>query len=203
MKGVIMDNKHSILYLILVLVVINCGAKSGPNLSPDASKKTIMSSPDWFLNPPYKEGFKSNASSATSQDMQLAIDKARTSASTTLAGMIESEWNALIKRLQEETGLEENSKLIDQFSSTQEQVISKRLNDINVSKREVMEEKTDDGKKIYRAYVLVEYDEGAAQKRMLEQIKADEQLYNAMRATELYEEMNKKVEEYRKRYSNE
>ncbi len=198
-----MDNKHSILYLILVLVVINCGAKSGPNLSPDASKKTIMSSPDWFLNPPYKEGFKSNASSATSQDMQLAIDKARTSASTTLAGMIESEWNALIKRLQEETGLEENSKLIDQFSSTQEQVISKRLNDINVSKREVMEEKTDDGKKIYRAYVLVEYDEGAAQKRMLEQIKADEQLYNAMRATELYEEMNKKVEEYRKRYSNE
>ncbi len=198
-----MDNKHSILYLILVLVIINCGAKSGPNLSPDASKKTIMSSPDWFLNPPYKEGFKSNASSATSQDMQLAIDKARTSASTTLAGMIESEWNALIKRLQEETGLEENSKLIDQFSSTQEQVISKRLNDINVSKREVMEEKTDDGKKIYRAYVLVEYDEGAAQKRMLEQIKADEQLYNAMRATELYEEMNKKVEEYRKRYSNE
>ena len=198
-----MDNKHSILYLILALVVINCGAKSGPNLSPDASKKTIMSSPDWFLNPPYKEGFKSNASSATSQDMQLAIDKARTSASTTLAGMIESEWNALIKRLQEETGLEENSKLIDQFSSTQEQVISKRLNDINVSKREVMEEKTDDGKKIYRAYVLVEYDEGAAQKRMLEQIKADEQLYNAMRATELYEEMNKKVEEYRKRYSNE
>ncbi len=198
-----MNKKHSILYIFLILIIINCGAKSGPDLSPDASKQTIKSSPDWFLNPPYKEGFKSNASSATSQDMQLAIDKARTSASTTLAGMIESEWNSLVKRVQEETGLEENSKLIDQFSSTQEQVISKRLNDINVSKREVMEERTDGGKKIYRAYVLVEYDEGAAQKRMLEQIKADEQLYNAMRATELYEEMNKKVEEYRKRYSNE
>ena len=132
--------------------------------------------------------------------MQMALDKARTSAATTLAGLIESEWNGLVKRAQEETGLAENSRIIDQFSNTQEQIISNRLRDIRVARRELQEEKTDDGRRIFRAYILVEYDEGAAQKRLLAKIKADEQLYNAMRATELFEEMEVKVEAYRLRY---
>ena len=132
--------------------------------------------------------------------IQMALDKARTSAATTLAGLIESEWNGLVKRAQEETGLAENSRIIDQFSNTQEQIISNRLRDIRVARRELQEEKTDDGRRIFRAYILVEYDEGAAQKRLLAKIKADEQLYNAMRATELFEEMEDKVESYRQRY---
>ena len=182
------------------LILTGCGSKSGPDLSPEASRKTIKSAPDWYLAPQERDGFKVNSATANSQDMQMAIDKARTSAATTLAGLIESEWNGLTKRVQEETGLAENSKIIDQFSNTQEQVISNRLQDIRVAEREIQEEKTDDGRRIYRAYVLVEYDEGAAQKRLLNKIKADEQLYNAMRATELFEEMEDKVEAYRQRY---
>ncbi len=182
------------------LILIGCASKGGPDLSPEASRKTIKSAPDWMLNPPHKEGFVQHASTATSQDMQMALDKARTTAATTLAGLIESEWNGLIKRAQEETGLAENSTIIDQFSNTQEQIISNRLQDMRVAKRKLLEEKTDDGRRIYRAYILVEYDQGAAQKRLLAQIKADEQLYNAMRATELFEEMEDKVEAYRQRY---
>jgi len=182
------------------MFLTGCGSKGGPDLTPEASKRTIRSAPDWFLNPPLKEGFITNSSSATSQDMQMALDKARTSAASTLAGLIESEWNGLVKRAQEETGLAENSQIIDQFSNTQEQVISNRLKDIRVSQREIMEEKTDNGTRIYRAYVLVEFDEGAAQKRLLAQIKADEQLFTAMRATELYDEMEQKVEAYRQRH---
>ena len=184
-----------------ILILTGCGSKGGPDLSPEASRKTIKSAPDWMLNPPDKEGFVQHASTATSQDMQMASDKARTSAATTLAGLIESEWNGLVKRAQEETGLAENSKIIDQFSNTQEQIISNRLQDIRVAKRELQEEKTNDGRRIYRSYILVEYDEGAAQKRLLAKIKADEQLYNALRATELFEEMEDKVEAYRQRYN--
>ncbi|MDP6853158.1 MAG: hypothetical protein QGF36_05110 [Candidatus Marinimicrobia bacterium] len=188
------------LIILSAMFLTGCGSKGGPDLTPEASRKTIKSAPDWFLTPPLKEGFITNSSSATSQDMQMALDKARTSAASTLAGLIESEWNGLVKRAQEETGLAENSQIIDHFSNTQEQVISNRLKDIRVSQREIMEEKTDDGTRIYRAYVLVEFDEGAAQKRLLAQIKADEQLYTAMRATELYDEMEQKVEAYRQRH---
>ena len=187
--------------IMSALILIGCGSKGGPDLSPEASRKTIKSAPDWMLNPPYKEGFMQHASTATSQDIQMALDKARTSAATTLAGLIESEWNGLIKRAQEETGLAENSKIIDHFSNTQEQVISNRLQDIRVARRKLQEEKTDDSRRIYRAYVLVEYDQGASQKRLLAKIKADEQLYNALRATELYEEMEDKVEAYRQRHN--
>ena len=195
--------KYNFVTVIIMsaLILTGCGSKGGPDLSPEASRKTIKSAPDWMLNPPYKEGFVQHASTATSQDIQMALDKARTSAATTLAGLIESEWNGLIKRAQEETGLAENSKIIDHFSNTQEQVISNRLQDIRVARRKLQEEKTDDGRRIYRAYVLVEYDQGAAQKRLLAKIKADEQLYNALRATELYEEMEDKVEAYRQRHN--
>ena len=196
-----MKYKFITVIIMSALILTGCGSKGGPDLSPEASRKTIKSAPDWMLNPPYKEGFVQHASTATSQDIQMALDKARTSAATTLAGLIESEWNGLIKRAQEETGLAENSKIIDHFSNTQEQIISNRLQDIRVARRKLQEEKTDDSRRIYRAYVLVEYDQGAAQKRLLAKIKADEQLYNALRATELYEEMEDKVEAYRQRHT--
>ena len=194
-----MQNFYNIFIIIIALVLSGCGSKGGPDLNAEASRKIIKSAPDWFLNPPQKEGFLTNAASATSQDMQMALDKARTAAATTLSGLIESEWSGLVKRAQEETGLAETSQVIDHFSNTQKQIISNRLRDIRIDQREISEEKTDDGRKIYRAYVLVEYDEGAAQKRLLAQIKADEQLFIAMQATKLYDEMEEQVEAYRQR----
>ncbi len=61
-----------------------------------------------------------------------------------------------------------------------------------------MEEKSDKGD-IYRAYVLMEYDSGLQQKALLNAIKADQLLYEKLQATELLDEMEAKVEAYRKR----
>ena len=191
--------KKTSIFLFLILIIVGCAGKKGPDLSPDASRKTIGNMPTWFVNPPTDEGYRFQAATATSQDIQLALDKARTSASTTLAGLIESEWNAVVKRAQEETGLGPDSDIIDHFSSTQEQIISKQINDMTVKEQTVQEEKSNTGR-IYRAYVLMEFDEGAAGKRLLAQIKADEHLYTAIRATELYNEMEDKVAKYRERY---
>ncbi len=191
------------LFIIIIAgaMAFNCaGSRKGPDLSPDPTRKTIKDAPDWYLNRPVKEGFRYEAATATSQDMQLAIDKARTSAATTLAGLVTSEWNGLVKRAQEETGLGADSRIIDQFSQTQEQIISTELKDIRVVKTVIQEEKTDVGK-IYRGYVLVEFDETAAHKRLLQKIKENEELYTIMRSTELFDEMERKVEEYRKRYN--
>ena len=187
---------------LLLLISANCGNGSkGPDLSPDASRKTLSNLPSWFLDIPIKGGFRYETSTATSQDIQMAINKASLDASNKLAGQVKSEMNALIKRAQEETGLGEGSNVIDQFSQTQEQVIATALQDWKIAKKEIQEEKSSTGR-IYRAYVLVEWDEGAAQKRLLAKIKSDEEVYTAIRATELYEEMEVKVEKYRERYGN-
>ena len=192
--------KKVIVLFTMFVLIIGCADKKGPDLSPDASRKTIGNMPEWFINPPKKESFRYNAATATSQDMQMALDKARTSAATTLAGLVESEWNGLAKRAQEETGLGPYSDIIDQFSNTQEQIISKRLNDISIAEQTVQDERTDKGG-IYRAYVLVEFNEGAANERLLAQIKANEKIYTAIRATELFDEMEEKVAKYREQYN--
>ena len=192
--------KNIIILLSIFTIFTGCASKKGPDLSPEASRKTIGNMPTWFINPPKKEGFRFNAATATSQDMQMALDKARTSAATILAGLVESEWNGLAKRAQEETGLGPDSDIIDQFSNTQEQIISKQLNDISITEQTVQEEKSDQGK-IYRAYVLVQFNENAANERLLSQLKANEKIYNAIRATELFEEMETKVSQYRERYN--
>jgi len=188
-------------FSLLLLFSVNCGSRKGPDLSPEASRKTISNLPNWFMDIPSKEGFRYETSTATSQDIQMAINKASLDASNKLAGQVKSEMNGLIKRAQEETGLGEGSHVIDQFSQTQEQVIATALQDWKIAKKEIQEEKSTTGR-IYRAYVLVEWDEGAAQKRLLAKIQSDEQIYTAIRATELYDEMEEKVEKYRERYGN-
>ena len=199
-----MKNNIGIKILISIfglLIIFNCaGSKKSPDLSPEASEKTLKNTPKWFINTPNKEGFRYVAATSTSQDMQLAINKSRLDAAQTLVGQVGSEMNGHVKRVQEETGLGQDSHIIDQFSQTQEQVISTSLNDWKVVEKEVQEEVSDTGK-IYRAFVLVEWDEGAAQKRLLAKIKEDEQLYTAIRSTELFEDMEEKVKDYRKRYN--
>ena len=193
-----MKNLYITSITILGLLFIGCGSRPGPDLSPEASSKTVKNLPDWYKITPVKEGFKYQASEATSQSMQLAVDKARVAAVSNLSQMIKSEWNGYTKRVQEETGMGSDSKLLDQFSSTQENVISNQLEAVIVKEKDIQVENSG-GTRIYRVFVLVEFDENAAQAKLLAQIKADQQLYDAIKASELIDEMEQKVEAYRQR----
>jgi len=193
-----MKNYFILSLLTFVLLIIGCGSKGGPDLSPEASIKTVKNLPDWYLNTPIKDGYQYAAAEATSQSMQLAVDKARVAAVSNLSQMIQSEWNGYTKRVQEETGMGIDSKLLDQFSTTQENVISNQLENVIVKEKEIQVENSS-GTRIYRTFVLVELDENAAQEKLLAQIKADQQLYDAIKASELVDEMEQKVEAYRQR----
>ena len=193
-----MRNYFLFILLTISLFIIGCGSRSGPDLSPEASSKTVKNVPDWYKITPVKEGFKYQASEATSQSMQLAVDKARVAAVSNLSQMIKSEWNGYKKRVQEETGMGSDSKLLDQFSSTQENVISNQLEGVIVKEKDIQVENSG-GTRIYRVFVLVEFDENAAQAKLLAQIKAEQQLYDAIKASELVDEMEQKVEAYRQR----
>jgi len=191
---------HHIIYItICSLLFTGCGSRLGPNLSPEASRKAVKNLPKWFVNTPVKDGYKYQAAQATSQSMQLAVDKARVAAVSNLSQMVKSEWSGYTKRVQEETGMGSESKLLDQFSTTQENVISNQLENVMVKERDIQVENSD-GTRIYRVFILVEYDLNAANEKLLAQIKADQQLYDAIKASELVDEMEQKVEAYRQRY---
>ena len=112
---------------IIGFLFIGCGSKSGPDLSPEASSKTVKNVPDWYLDTPKTEGYLYAASNATSQSMQLAVDKARMQAVSELSQMMKSEWGGYTKRVQEEIGTGLDSKLLDTFTQTQENTISNQL----------------------------------------------------------------------------
>ena len=63
----------------------------------------------------------------------------------------------------------------------------------------IKQETADAPGNIFRSWVLSEYDQGYQQKKLLTAIKADKVLAEKLRASELLEEMEEKVEAYRKR----
>ena len=194
-----MNKINTITITMILVLIMGCGSTTkGPNLAPEPTRKTMKNIPDWFVNTPKKEGYRYQSATAVSQDLQLAVNKAVLDAANQLSGAMDSEMNALVKRVREETGLGRNSDILDRFSQTQEQIISSSLQNYDVIKKEIYEESSDT-RDLFRAYVLIEWDVGATQKKILAQIKADKEIYDAMRATDLYEEMEEKVEAYRNR----
>ena len=188
-------------YIILTgfsFLIFGCGSVGGPDLTPEPTRKIMKNIPDWYLNTPSKDGFRYAAATATSQDLQLSVNKATLDAASRLAATIESEMEGYTKRVQEETGLGADSDILDRYSQTQGQIIATSLKDYTVAKKEILEEKSNN-QDIFRSYILIEWNEGAANKRLLDQIKADKELYDAVRAADLFNEMEEKVEAYRNR----
>ena len=171
---------------MLVLLFIGCGGSKQPLQSASQGD-----TPEWYLSKPEDPNSLFETATATSQDLQLAVDKAVQAARTNLARQVELKVQALQKRFQEETGLGQDSQLLDQFTQASKTVTSATLSGSKVKKQQPMK----DGS-IWRAYVLIEYPLGAAQEALRAQIKKNEQLYTKVRASEVYKELDDSVEKY-------
>jgi hypothetical protein len=65
--------KYLILTIITVsLFIIGSGTKGGPDLTLEASRKTVKNLPDWHMNTPVKNGFQYAGAEATSQSIHAA-----------------------------------------------------------------------------------------------------------------------------------
>jgi hypothetical protein len=161
--------------LIIGVFLISCGA----------------SIPSWYSKLPDEKGYRYAVGTERGDELQNAVDEATEIAVRNLAQQLGTEMSGVISRAQEEI---RDKAAIDNFQSMQENVFSLSIGDYRVAKQEVVRDKG-----MFRVYVLVEYDEGAAQRKLLNQIERDKELYEAMRTTELYKDMEKKVAAYRER----
>lgn len=147
--------------------------------------------PDWYTNVPKDLNVFYAASSQVSSDMQLAVDKATNAARTDLGRMVESKISGLQKRFTEETGTANNAQLLDMFTQANKNVVSTSLSGSKESKKKIVK----DGNN-WRAYVMVEYPVGAASEALMQQIKANEQMFTRFRAAKTFEELDKEVKDY-------
>jgi hypothetical protein len=153
--------------------------------------------PDWFSNPPQDPNVLFGVSTATSQDMQLAIDKALTGARAEIGRQVETKMNSMQKRFDEETGVGQDAQLLQQYTQATKAIVSTSLTGSKMTKQE----KVQDGN-MWRAYVLAEYPIGDANKALLEAIKKNQEMYTRFRASQAYQELDaevQKLEESRKK----
>ena len=150
--------------------------------------------PNWYNKLPDKTDFLYAAGTERGDEIQNAVDEATAIAVANLGRMVETEISGMQARAQEEI---RDRTSVDSFTNVQEEIYSVSLKDWRVAKQEIVKDKG-----LHRAYVLVEWNQAAAQERLLKQIEQDKQLYEAMRASDLMKEMQQKVEDYRKRKAN-
>jgi len=166
--------------LVLAVGLAGCGG------SEKVSDEENM--PGWFMNPPSSENYVYATQSATSQRMQVALDKASNSARGALATQLETKVEGMTKSFTEEVG----DDLRQQYTETQKTITSRVLRGTSPKEREVY--KQENG--TYRAFVLMELPIGEAAKELMSKIEQNDEMYTRFRASEAFEEMNEAVDEY-------
>ncbi len=173
---------------VLVLLIIGC-ASSG------VTKVGDIELPDWYLNPPKDANYIFGKATSTSQDLQLAIDKAKQEARLDIAENLESHIMALIKKFDEEVGGAEDSELLTQFTKVSKNVVDQTLVGSRENKTKVKKEG-----KGYRAFVLMEFPVGKAREELLKQLYSSEnnQLYTRFRASQSFQDLKEEIDSLRK-----
>jgi len=166
-----------------------CGGPHTLNLSPPPAAEVLQQVPDWLLKPPSDPQHLHAAATATSRDLQVALQKARLNAQTDLAQQLNTRLANLSKGFQEETGLSDDSGLLSQFSSATKAVANQTLEEAQVVQQELRKEK-----EVYRAYVLMALPLGQANRLVLEKLKANQDLYTRFRATQAYGELDQELQ---------
>ncbi|MBI65310.1 MAG: hypothetical protein CMG64_03355 [Candidatus Marinimicrobia bacterium] len=161
-------NKIMILSLALFSMFVQSCGNSGKDLAPDSRTVSMNDIPDWVLNTPKKDGTMYASSSATSQDMEIATQKAEFDCADKIAGRMESKMSSVTSRVREEIGFGDDSEMTDHFRKVQERMVKKQLKGYEVDKKHIVRENG-----LFRVYVLVSFDVAKAAELLMREMEAD------------------------------
>ena len=176
---------------VLVLSVWLQGCSSSEQAMADADTAEI---PSWFVNPPEDPNYFFTASTAASRDLQTAINQATTDARAELGRNVEVQVEAMQKNFTEEVGVDEDATFRQMFEEVSRTVVATSL-----SGSQVKEQHHERDGNMWRAYVLMEYPIGAANKQLMEQLQEEEEMYTRFRQSQAFEELEQAVQDYEER----
>jgi hypothetical protein len=175
----------TLLVALFAAVLIGCG---GAKTLQTTSECDI---PEWYTTVPQDPNYLFAAKTATSQDMQLAVDKATTDGRTEIGRQTDLKVQGLQKKFDEEVGMNADAQLMTQFTQANKTVVSTSLS----GSRQKSQKLCKDGN-LWRAYVLVEYPVGAANEALLQQIKKNNEMYTRFRSSQTFKELDDEVQKY-------
>jgi hypothetical protein len=146
-----------------VALIVSLAACSGPpkpgtpeyalqqhEFQAEKTKTAADQAPDWYINPPKTEGYIYAAGTATSSDLQFAVDKAILNAKYQLADQMNGKVSGKQKSF-----ISENAS--GEASGTAERATSNIVADIALPAYQVMQRKVVPVDTQFRSYVLLQF----------------------------------------------
>jgi len=159
----------------------------------EATKQTVEELPDWFINLPKSDHAVYAAGTATSPDVQLAMDKSELNAKRSLADRINSALSSKMKEFIAETGQGEDTVVVTEA----ERVTTNLITEVNVAGYNRTESKILAQGRQYRAYVLLEYPVGKANRLLVDQVKKNRVLESKLRSSKAFKELEEDIKRAR------
>lgn len=154
-----------------------------------AVKTAVDEIPSWYSAPSDDEYSITAPGTAASTDLQFALDKAVLAAKRSLADRLNSKLSAKIKEFVAESGAAEGAPVTSESERTTTNLIS----EVNLTGYAVKEQKLIPSGGQYRAYVLLQYPLGRANRLLVEQVGKDAVLQGKLRASKAFQELEAEI----------
>ena len=147
--------------------------------------------PSWYKTLPKEDNAIYTVGSATSPNLQLAVDMATLNAKYTLADRINGKLDAMMKTFTSKIGSDDiDSSVLQEIEKVSKNVIaSVDVAGYNPKEIEVYPSGTQ-----YRAFVLLEYSDEEARKIIINRLRKDQMVYSKIKSTNAWKELENEVD---------
>jgi len=161
----------------------------------DRVKEQIDSIPAWFKEQPEDTSNIFSAGTSVTPDLQFSIDAAVLNAKVILADRINSRMRSQAKQFKAKVGSGDlDASVISEF----ERAVKNITADTDVSGYHLAEVEVVPHGTQYRAFVLLEYSDSEARKILTNRLRKDEMLFNKLRATKAWKELDENASKQNK-----
>lgn len=154
-----------------------------------AVKDTADEMPSWYLSPPTDATSLYGPGTAVSGDLQLALDKATLNAKHDLAARLNGTLSSKFKQFVSESGAAEDALVLTET----ERVTQSTVAEVNLAGYQLKERKVQPQGTQYRAYVLVQYPLGNANRVLMDQVKKNQALESKLRASKAFQDLESEI----------
>ncbi len=175
--------------VMIIGLVVGCASNTPvdmPSKSDGGNPKGPSDLPNWFTNTPDEDDIYIYATgTGDSRKMDLALSKARQSATVTISERISAHVSSQVKQFTQESGMTEDTQIIEFYQSTSKTVTDNTIQGLTVLKKYPYQSKGD----VWKAYVLVGLNKGVINSAVVNVIKNEEALYAEFKASQAFQEL--------------
>lgn len=195
--------------IVLVTASLLAGCAAPPPGSPAATaaaeqkkqearvanvQASVDEAPSWFSAPPMDAHSLYAPGTATSADMQMAMDKATLSAKRSLADTLKGTLSSKMKEFITESGSGEDPAI----TSESERITSNLITETSLAGYSRTQSKLVPQGSLYRAYVLLQYPIGNANRLLMDRVKQDKVMESKLRASKAFQDLEQEIQAARK-----